>query len=722
MLETSRRALTAALPAAAVLLAGGTRPPASLALATAAAIALGLALVSARKSGGPAMQPLAWPLLIACGATLVQLVPLPHAVRALLSPSSERAIELALRELPHSSWRPLTADVAATLEAAARLFGVTAFLLALSAREEDERRWVRGALLGALGALALATLWNLGAGNAGRALVRFPFANPNHAGALLALALPVVLAMAARADGGALLALGATLVAGDALLAATVSRAAIAFGLAAQALTLALALRGRPAATARLTGGLFVLSAVAALAVGAWPLVERLRSATPIARVDIWRGALPLLGDHWAAGVGRGALAFVYPRYGVLSSHTRFAFVENEWLELPVDLGVPAALAVLAAGAWAVKRAFGGELSLGRKAALAGLGALAAHSFFDFAVEAPGVALAACLLAALACPAERRRLPLGAGLAFAGVTVALAAAALSPLGCSAEADAEALRAAPSHEAAVAAFRRHPADGFLADVAAEALLRAHDPRAAEWLERALVDGPSDPLAHRLLARALTTGGLRDQAAGELHRALALATAEVRIEIEDDALAIFGGDGERMVKALPDDLTVQRDVLNHLIDRRQLAAAERVAAGLLALDGRDPVGLRGLLAARVELGRDVELDTLTARLLEVDRSPAAVAVARRALERIDAARGDRILDGALAAATGAELVPLATARARRAIERNQLDAARTLLESALARAVAAEDKATLHDALAEVDDKAGRPNRAALERAR
>jgi hypothetical protein len=721
MLETSRRVLIAALPAAAVLLAGGTRPPSSLALAAAAAVTLVLALLASRKSGGLSIQPFAWPLAIACAATLAQLVPLPHAVRALLSPATERAVELALRDLPHGSWRPLTADVAATLESAARLFGVTAFLLALAAREEDERRLVRGALLGALGALAGVTLWNLGAGNAGRALVRFPFANPNHAGALLALALPVVLAMAARADGGALIALGAALLAGNALLAATVSRSAIAFGLGGQSITLVLALRNRSAATARLTSGLFVLAALAALVVGALPLIERLRSATAIARSDIWRGALPLLRDHWPAGIGRGALAFVYPRYGALASHTRFAFVENEWLELPVDLGVPVAFAVLATGAWALGRVFASELSLGRKAALAGIGALAAHSFFDFAVEAPGVALSACLVTALACPTGRRKLTLGAGLAFAALTIALAAAAFSPLGRSAETDADALRAAPSEETAEAAFRRHPADGFLADLAAESLLRAHDPRAAAWLERALVDGPNDPLAHRLLARALAMAGLRDQAAAELHRALAMATAEERIEIELDAVAIFGGDGERMVKALPDDALVQRDVLGQLLDRKQLAAAERVATALLALDPRNSDGLRGLLAARVGLQRDVELDSLAERLLEVDRSPSAVDVAMRALARVEPARADQILDGALARATGGELVPLATARARRAIERNQLDSARTLLESALARAVSAEDKAGLHDALADVDDKAGRPNRAALERA-
>src|SRR5262249_36635110 len=161
----------------------------SLALAADCALTLVLALVRTRDAGGLPLQLFALPLLVAGAASLVQLVPLPHALRALLSPESERVAELALRGVPHASWRPLTADVAAGLEATTRLLGATAFLLALGgARDEDERRRLRGALLGALAALALvaaAGQVSPGAVATPRALARFPFANANHAGALL---------------------------------------------------------------------------------------------------------------------------------------------------------------------------------------------------------------------------------------------------------------------------------------------------------------------------------------------------------------------------------------------------------------------------------------------------------------------------------------------------------------------------------------------------------
>src|SRR5262249_1945983 len=138
-----------------------------------------------------------------------------------------------------------------------------------------------------------------------------------------------------------------------------------------------------------------------------------------------------------------------------------------------------------------------------------------------------------------------------------------------------------------------AFRRHPSDGFLADLAAARRLAAGDSSAASWIDRALLLGPRDGNAHALAASALVAAGHPDQAALELGVALTDASSRDLAARGDLALALFPApQDERLASALP----VRAEVYAHMLDRlaylHRWAAAERVGRDAIAFVPDDP----------------------------------------------------------------------------------------------------------------------------------
>ena len=62
-----------------------------------------------------------------------------------------------------------------------------------------------------------------------------------------------------------------------------------------------------------------------------------------------WSPALQLVRDYPLTGIGRGAFGTVYPAYKTEPELVTFTHLENEWLQAPVELGLPAGLLLVGA-------------------------------------------------------------------------------------------------------------------------------------------------------------------------------------------------------------------------------------------------------------------------------------------------------------------------------------------------------------------------------------
>ena len=719
-------ALLIALVAGTVL-AGAPRPPA----APLWALGLGLSLLAVFALGGRPRASLALPALSLGALSLLQLVPLPHGVRALLSSESTRMIDLVLGEAGHG-WRALAVDPALTLQATARAFGAAsaALLAAEAAVHSTGRSWLRAALAGLfvlMLALGLATTagWHLPwLGPSGPRLAS-PLRNANHLGALLAAILPVIWALCAEAIEGRtsrrvwLVLVG---VAGNVALFATASRGAILVGVATQMVVLwSLWRRGKRSKQVALAVGAAMVVATLLGGVGLW---ARLQPAPPVDEVGVslsrpvvWAAAWPVVRAHALVGIGRGALPEVLPRYAPMSAYHRYDFIENQLWQLFIDFGA-LGLGALAAVMWAaVSLVRQRRHSRRAAAALWGLVALAVANLVDFSWELPLVATVAAILAALGSqepPVSGHRWPRLQGLATAVGAVTIGALALSPLGRTSEAETGA-------PCAPRLLERHPLDG-------EVVLRclaSGSPEPSRELDRALLLLPYDGRAHAIAARLLVAAGQHDQAVVEARVALEHTRWVLLDGQVAEVLDLFATDDDRAAAAVPDrPITALRLAVAQLGGGARPALAMMLATRLQLLDPTQ-VGAANILLASAAQRRDTNAALVAARaLLAADPSPAAPEKVAAILPGL----------GARAEAFALLIEPpthagTRAARARAAVTVAVADPpaptlwpqARAVAESALAQALTLDDKALLHDALAELCDREQQPAHASAERA-
>lgn len=736
------RALAAVVLVGAPLAGGSSRPPLTLIVAALGGVALAAALADARdRDERLELNPLAALLLLLGAVTLLQLVPLPAGLVRMLDPEGQRVRDLALRGLvSENAWRPLSLDPGSSLGEAARLLGLAALTLALGRLARTEREWLRGVLLislaaligcAALGALGLPLPHAVVPPSPHHSLVAFPFVNPNHAASFLSLLLPIGCVELSRAEPRRRLWIGLLLFAANAALFATLSRAGIAVGVGAEVLTLLVLWRADDShGSRRLALWLGASLAVAMIALAAQLFAKTMNVHSGAVRLTALRDCASLIADHWRTGVGRGAFPSVFARYNRIAGATRFAFVENEYVQAIADYGLVLGglvLAGLGALIWRAAARFRKTSSATTRAALIGLGALAVHNLVDFSWEMSGVAVIACALAALALPGKRD-LPVRAGGGLAAGVALLVLCALLPSGRSAEADGAHLREAAEDRAvdtatfqrlAAQAYRRHPFDSFIADVAAGRLIGERDAHAFDWLNRALLVAPHDPLAHRLLAQALALAGARDQAALELRHAFEEERPPFRV-LWPQATALFvgPGDGTRLAAALPRNLEVIHGTLDELGARKRWDLLDPVAHLGLEVADEDPASLRWLVRSALDRNALPDAATLARRLVAADRSTSSRLVAARALAAAEDVSGG--ID-ALLGADGARSAEVTIALADLFLQRNQPEQAGQAVDAALARAVEAEEKAQLLEAAARVADRTGRTSRADADRA-
>jgi O-antigen ligase len=155
--------------------------------------------------------------------------------------------------------------------------------------------------------------------------------------------------------------------------------------------------------------------------VGGDPLMSRLEtvsdevtSATPdgIRRVEVWRATWNLIEDHWLTGVGFGGYWAAIPEYHRASGQLIPQEAHNDYLEILASGGLIGVGLVV----WLVwffvrcarRRLWHSEgwQRAARFGALAGLFAVAVHSFFDFGLHITANALIATALAVIAVRSE----------------------------------------------------------------------------------------------------------------------------------------------------------------------------------------------------------------------------------------------------------------------------------------------------------------------------
>jgi O-antigen ligase len=377
-------------------------------------------------------------LLVVVAVALLQLVPLPESIRAVLSPNLSGYLQRGSLVAPvEGVWLPLS------LYPDGWLFGAGAVLTAVGtflwARDTLESRGLRRlmrsvAWMGlAVSAFALVQptlfpneliygFWSAGARSTG------PIVSRNHYAAWIVLAWPMTVgylfahgrthwqdrrvarAVLVLSDMRALwLVLAASMMLAS-LLVTQARSGAIGFAAAVVVLSLQLWKRTGAMGRAGLVGLLFVVS----LAVTLWATPDALMnrfdrawSGVDGGRPDIWEQTMVLVRAFPVTGIGLGSFEVVMPAYQTGSFASLLNHAHNQYLHVLAEggllLAVPLVLAAMAFLAVARRRLRRDESALVhlRQGAFAGLVGLAVLSVFEVALLTPAVLVLASVSAAI---------------------------------------------------------------------------------------------------------------------------------------------------------------------------------------------------------------------------------------------------------------------------------------------------------------------------------
>ncbi len=679
--------LVVVLIAANAFWRGGVSAPAAALSAIVAAAALLAALKRGRRrtdavddGGGSAIPALVLGLGIVGVWTVAQLVPLPPALLRLLSPEAATLYDRHLGPIgAWPSWRPLSLDPGATALEIAKDLGWTLVVAvgAVFAADRGRRNGLLRAVALAGPAVVLAMFGNTLLANAPLLEPRFPFPNPNHLAGFLQLAAWPALGFALRERGparaGWLVAFAFT-AAGIFL---SLSRAGIAAFFVGTGVFVALyvragrrrladaaparppwreVLRAGPRTVLRAIGSrssaLLPVAVSTALAIAAYLALDRIISelrtiseaSTTEVKLGLWPSAIQVITSHPLTGVGRGAFATVFPAYKWEPVLATFTHVENEFLQLPADLGIFFGIGLMALFAWAwLSAARKDEISRPVIGALAGTAALVAHNTFDFSLEIPGVAIPfAIVMGVFARDMRKVRVPAWVLRAAAIVAAVLAVAGAAIYRAhSPERDAERVAAAKTADEALALAREvlpwHPADWVPPAVVGGLLAGEFRCDEAEpWLMRATERNPTAFAPHLGAGRCYAIRGKRALAKREYRLAFILGDPDALAE----AHTLYPGKGELLEVApdTPDGLVAAARILSDTPEEAR-EAWRRAWESFSSVPA-----LAGLAAVTLDLGEKDEALALGRKLEELaPHSSRGYLIAARALDAKEDADG-------------------------------------------------------------------------------
>ncbi len=633
MRSSRSRAFTAVAEASLALLMvgaplalGGAASWTLYPLAALALLAFFCVLAASRRQGHSLHLPLpSWVLALCCAVTAAQLVPLPPALLAWLSPPAAELREFALVPLGLTQWRPLSLDPPATWRELTKHAAYLATFLSVAqlARSRTVRRRLLLAVLASTSLVAL-----IGAAHAvlnlhllfGVHAFEAPppfltvFGNPNHAAAFMAVGsiLALGLSFESKDRRQALPFWGASAGLGVAVVL-TLSRGGILFLLAGFALFFLLLLRQRRFARAEqaaaqapaLAPAWVGVAALVVLALGAFVGFEhlahelRLDSAGPErAKTALWPMLFRAGMEFAPAGTGRGAFESGVSRFQMQDPNLLYTHPENGVLQLLSELGLPVTAAVLALGlVWLMRMLKGRRNDPEELALLAAVLAAGLHDLFDFSLELPPTALALCFAVGVldrpgpGASSQRWSLsPLraaGGAVALAGLAALGLVFGRSTLLSSETALRDALASRVRGKALTAVVVRevalHPSDYLLYSLAGAGFSATDPLQSLAFLNRALFLRPLDVDSHRAAARALLRLNKRGQAFLEYGLAYnAMRSLRSTAPLMDEAVAAARSGEELRNLVDADDI----DGTASIVARLQAAGRDGLASALLA----------------------------------------------------------------------------------------------------------------------------------------
>jgi tetratricopeptide (TPR) repeat protein/O-antigen ligase len=591
---------------------------------------------------------------------LIQSTPLPPPVRRLLDPKGDLLLADSLVGPTRAA--PLSLDPPSTRvnigKAAAAL---AVFLVAYHFASSRRRRRPLLRVLGLVGVaavlmgighrvLGVSKLYGLLASSS-RTILVGPFVNSNHSAEFLELAAFICLACSFQRPTalnrigwltGTAICLAGTV--------ATLSRGAVvavATGVVMFAflryISRADAAVGRRRASLAWGALLIGLALLGTAAVGAGQLIDRFHSTalSDDLRFGLWRDSLRVIAAH-PFGIGRGAFDRVFPVYRTLTTQTpmRFAFVENQPLQLLIDCGwFFFALVVAATGLVIWRIARHGRRDAIEAALIAGLFALVIHNLVDFGLETlgvllPFVAVLGIVLGRLQVSNDRSFLRRGwpiVSLAGVGLIVGFASVAHASSD-----DFDALLAKTQstvarHALLERAQRVHPTDYYYALLYARLeplrLEGGPSPR-FHALNRALTLCPSCDLVHVEVARNLWALGSRRQALLEWRSAIALRARLLTSGLRE--LFAAGATPRELASLAANDPPRLTEVAGFL------SGVSHIEEAIAVLDEAETLGApqREVLLTRARLqliaGHNVEAETTLSRLHALGFQDARVAL--------------------------------------------------------------------------------------------
>ena len=543
------------------LLLGGNRDWAFLSLGLMLCISLGLMRIFNKASSVKVSSHGTLRLvLMAAGATLLQVIPLPESFLKSLAPTNYEIISISLGE--DFGWAPLTLDVSHSYHELLKLLAyLSAALCVLEYRKIYGGKKSRLTFLQVLGLSGTAVFfmgclhvllgYNSTFNSFENSTSLFPstFVNPNHLAAFFSLTamcnLSVYLILnqynrTAWPWGINCL----VMILGNFL---TLSRAGIiSLMLVTTALGICFAARRlAPASVKPIAVGVTVLPLGALLCATLFigdRFFRELNSvfqSSSLAKTEIWQAFPQMLNDFSLFGIGRGAFSAIFPKYSpVTDSHT-FSHFENEWIQTLVDWGLifgPLIIILLLVTSITVYRNHRSDNAIWPIFAI--FPCLGMHNVMDFNLAIMGIAMPLVILLTLLGPSpklsQRKKKfqsygqPLLLGLSIAFLATQSLGHSLTK-DCSElyEATLEPNRSPSETLARInEAIKRHPGDYYLHSLKAQTMLRdkASPKNVLATVNASLYLAPNRPETHILAGHTLYKMGIIGQAFTEYRIAL------------------------------------------------------------------------------------------------------------------------------------------------------------------------------------------------------